>query len=159
MYRFGTPDPVIWDQVRRHLVSKGFKTSVYDGAGTLDKHIENVNRINRLRASLLLAMDFRLGEKTQYLVAVTTGRRGMGNILAIDEVPSLYVNLSKELANILAGAYERKVTEFPLFPLLGVDMPGVYLNIECTPGQTSQVLEKLSDSLQKYFRKGKSDEG
>ncbi|NTU76708.1 MAG: metal ABC transporter permease [Alphaproteobacteria bacterium] len=82
-----------------------------------------------------------------------------GNILAIDEVPSLYGNLSRELAGLLAGAYGGTVKEFPLFPLLGVDMPGVYLTIECTPDQTGQVLDKLSSSLQKYFRKGKNDEG
>ena len=159
LYRFGTRDPGVWDQLRKHLGGKGYKVSMYEGADNLEKHIENVNRINRLRASLLLAMDFSVGAKNQYLVAVTTAKRGTGNILAIDEVPSLYGNLSRELAGLLAGAYGGTVKEFPLFPLLGVDMPGVYLNIECTPDQTGQVLDKLSSSLQKYFRKGKNDEG
>ncbi len=159
MYRFGMREATAWDQLRKHLGSKGYRVSIYEGTDNLQKHIENINRINKLKASLLLAVDFNLGTRNQYLVAVTSAQRGTGNILAIDEVPNLYANLSRELAGILAEAYGSKIKEFPLFPLLGVDMPGIYLSIECTAAQMTETMGKLSSSLQKYFRKGRNDEG
>lgn len=158
LYRLGMKEPVAWDQLRRYLGAKGYKISMYDGPDNIEKHVENVNKINKLKASALIAMDFGAGEKNQIIVAVTTPKKGRGNILAIEEMPALYANESRELATSLASVFNKGVKEFPLFPLLGVDMPGVFLKIGYTPDTTNEVFEKLHEGMQRYFQRGMKDE-
>jgi hypothetical protein len=158
LYRLGVKDPVAWEQLRKYLGTKGYKISMYDGTDNIEKHVENVNKINKLKASVLIAMDFGAGEKNQIIVAVTTPKKGKGNILAIEEIPALYANESRELATSLASVFNKGVKEFPLFPLLGVDMPGVFLKIGYTPDKTNEVFEKLHEGMQKYFKRGMKDE-
>ena len=158
LYRLGMKEPVAWDQLRRYLGAKGYKISMYDVPDNIEKHVENVNKINKLKASALFAMDFGAGEKNQIIVAVTTPKKGKGNILAIEEIPALYANESRELATSLASVFNKGVKEFPLFPLQGVDMPGVFLKIGYTPDKTNEVFEKFHEGMQKYFKRGMKDE-
>lgn len=158
LYRLGMKEPVAWDQLRRYLGAKGYKISMYDVPDNIEKHVENVNKINKLKASVLFAMDFGAGEKNQIIVAVTTPKKGKGNILAIEEIPALYANESRELATSLASVFNKGVKEFPLFPLQGVDMPGVYIKIGYTPDKTNEVFEKFHEGIQKYFKRGMKDE-
>ena len=158
LYRLGMKEPVAWDQLRRYLGAKGYKISMYDVPDNIEKHVENVNKINKLKASVLFAMDFGAGEKNQIIVAVTTPKKGKGNILAIEEIPALYANESRELATSLASVFNKGVKEFPLFPLQGVDMPGVYIKIGHTPDTTNEVFEKFHEGMQKYFKRGMKDE-
>ena len=158
LYRLGMKEPVAWDQLRRYLGAKGYKISMYDVPDNIEKHVENVNKINKLKASALFAMDLGAGEKNQIIVAVTTTKKGKGNILAIEEIPALYANESRELATSLASVFNKGVKEFPLFPLQGVDMPGVFLKIGYTPDKTNEVFEKLHEGIQKYFKRGMKDE-
>jgi len=158
LYRLGAKDPVAWEQLRKYLGTRGYATSMYDGTNSIEKHVENVNKLNKLKASAFLAMDFGVGEKNQVMVAVTTATRGKGNILAIEEMPALYANESRELASSVASAFDKGVKEFPLFPLLGVDMPGIYLRITCTPDKTGEVFQKLHEGIRKYFKRGIQDE-
>jgi len=158
LYRLGIKEPVAWDQLRRYLGAKGYKISMYDVPDNIEKHVENVNKINKLKASALFAMDFDAGEKNQIIVAVTTTKKGKGNILAIEEIPALYANESRELATSLASVFNKGVKEFPLFPLQGVDMPSVFLKIGYTPDKTNEVFEKLHEGIQKYFKRGMKDE-
>jgi len=157
-YRFGTKDPVAWNQLRKYFVTKGYRISFYDGADNLEEHVENVNRINGLNASLLIAMDYGIGDKNRSMVAVTTAKKGRGNILAIDEVPAVHGAESRELANLVAGTFKKNVMELPLFPLLGVDMPGIFLWVESTPDRSTEVFDKLHDGLQKYLKRGRKNE-
>jgi N-acetylmuramoyl-L-alanine amidase len=158
LYRLGMKEPVAWDQLRRYLGAKGYKISMYDVPDNIEKHVENVNKINKLKASALFAMDLGAGEKNQIIVAVTTTKKGKGNILAIEEIPALYANESRELATSLASVFNKGVKEFPLFPLQGVDMPSVFLKIGYTPDKTNEVFEKLHEGMQKYFKRGMKDE-
>lgn len=157
-YRFGIKDPAAWNQLRTYFVTKGYRISFYEGADNLEGHVENVNRINRLNASILIAMDYSVSSKNRLMVAVTTAKKGKGNIRAFDEVPAVHETESRALAGLVAGAFKKNVKEFPLFPLLGVDMPGIFLGVESTPDQSTEVLDKLHDSLQKYFKRGRKDE-
>jgi len=120
--------------------------------------VEIVNRINKLKASAFLAMDFGVGEKDQVMVAITRAKRGKGTILAIDELPALYANESRELSSSLASVFDKGIKEFPLFPLLGVDMPGVFLKISFTPEKTLEVFARLHEGMQRYFKRGMKDE-
>ncbi len=158
LYRLGAKDTIAWDQLKRYLGAKGYRISTYDGTEDIEKHVEIVNKINKLKASALFAMDFGVGEKNQIMVAITTAKKGKGTILAIDEVPALHVNESRELASSLASAFNKGVKELPLFPLLGVDMPGVFLKIMFTPDKTLEVFNKIHEGIQGYFKRGMKDE-
>lgn len=158
LYRLGMKDPVAWEQLRKYLGTKGYKASMYDGTDNIETHVENVNKINKLKASAFIAMDFGVGEKNQIIVAITTPKKGKGNILAIEEMPALYANESRELASSLASVFNKGVKEFPLFPLLGVDMPGVFLKITYTPDKTTEMLDKLHEGMKRYFKRGTKDE-
>lgn len=158
LYRLGTKDPATWDQWRRYLGTKGYRISMFDGSDTIEKHIDNVNKINKIGASVFIAMDLGISDQNRAVIAVTTAKKGKGNILAIDEIPALHANDSRELATSLASMFNKGVKEIPLFPLLGVDIPGVYMKIEYTPDKTNEVLEKFHEGMQRYFRRGKNDE-
>jgi hypothetical protein len=158
LYRLGAKDPAVWDQLRRYLGAKGYRVSMFDGSDSIERHIENVNRINKLGASVFIAVDLGVSDQNRAVIAVTTAKKGRGNILAIDEIPALYANESRELATSLASMFNKGVKEIPLFPLLGVDMPGLYVKIDYTPDKTSEVLEKFHEGLRRYFRRGKNDE-
>jgi len=158
LYRLGSKETVAWDQLKRYLDAKGYRISIYDGTDNIEKHVETVNKINKLKAAVFLAMDFGVGEKNQIMVAITTAKKGKGTILAIDEVPALYANESRELASSLASTFNKGVKEFPLFPLLGVDMPGIFLKITFTPDQTLEVFNKLHEGIRGYFKRGMKDE-
>ena len=158
LYRLGTKDPVTWEQLRKYLGTRGYATSMYDGTDNIEKHVENMNKINKLKASVFLAMDLGVGEQNHITVAITTAKKGKGNILAIDEIPALYANESRELATSLASVFNKGVKELPLFPLLGVDIPGVYMKIDYTPDKTNDVFEKLHQGMQRYFKRGTKDE-
>lgn len=154
LYRLGVKDPVPWEQLRTFLGKKGYRVTEYDGTESIEKHVEHVNKINQLKASVFLALDFGYGEKKRVVVAVTTPRKGRGNILAIDEVPALHANESRELATSLAQVFDKGVKEIPLFPVLGVDMPAVLLKIACAGGNASEMMEKLHEGLGRYFKRG-----
>jgi N-acetylmuramoyl-L-alanine amidase len=151
-------DPAAWDQLRRYLGTKGYKVSMFDGSDAIEKHVENVNKINKLGASVFVAMDIGLSDQNRTVIAVTTAKKGKGNILAIDEIPALHVNESRELATSLAATFNKGVKEIPLFPLLGVDIPGVYVKIDYTPDKTNEVLQKFLEGMQRFFKRGKNDE-
>ncbi len=95
LYRLGSRETVAWDQLKRYLGAKGYRISIYDGTDNIEKHVEIVNKINKLKAAAIFAMDFGVGEKNQIMVAITTAKKGKGAILAIDEVPALYANESR----------------------------------------------------------------
>jgi hypothetical protein len=158
LYQIGEKDPAALSMLRKHLAGKGFTISAFDGAGTIEKQVELANRINRLRASLFIAIDFSFGEgeDVAVTVAVTDAKKKTDKVLAIEDVPGVYAASSKEFAALVAESFSRKVLELPLFPLLGIDMPGVFLRIECPKDEAAEVLEKVSGSMQKYFGKGKT---
>ena len=160
LYHVGEKDAAALSMLRKHLAGKGYTVSSFDGTNTIEKQVELANRINRLRASLLIALDFSFGEEedTAVTIAVTDAKKKSEKILAIEDVPGSHVASSKEFAGFLAESFNRKVLELPLFPLVGIDMPGLFLRIECPKDDAGEVLGKLSDSMQKYFGKGKRDE-
>jgi hypothetical protein len=159
LYRMGEKDPAQWDQIRKYFGGKGYRVNVYDGSDNLDQHIEMVNHINREVNAVFLALEFNAGEKTRAFVAVTEANKGKGRILGIGEVPARHIDTSRELALAMGTAFSTKVKQFPLFPLLGVDMPGLFLRIECTKGDMPAMLDKIHESLQKYFKRGTEHEG
>jgi hypothetical protein len=159
LYCAGDKDQASWSFLKRYFDGKGYSVSIYEKTDNLEKHLENANRINKAGASLMLVMDFRMGEKDEVFAAITNAKKVKNKILAIDEIPAQYIDLSAEVAGCIATPFRRTVKELPLFPLLGVDMPALFLRIECTKEKAEATLDVVNDCLQKYFQRGKKDEG
>ncbi len=159
IYCAGEKDQASWSFLKTYFDSKGYNVSIYEKTDSLERHLENANKINKTGASLMLVMDFRIGGKNEVFAAVSNAKKGKGKILAIDEIPARYVDLSAEVAGCIATPFRRTVKELPLFPLLGIDMPALFLRIECTKEKADETLNVVNDCLQKYFQRGKKNEG
>jgi hypothetical protein len=84
---------------------------------------------NKSPASLLIAMDMSQDKEEPVFLAVAAFKKGEGRFLQIDEVQARHSEDSYALAELMAKAFKTKVMRLPLFPLLGIDMPGVFLRI------------------------------
>ncbi len=158
LYHVGEKDPVASLLLKKYLADKGFTVSAFDGADTIEKHIELANKINRLKASLLLAVEFGFEDKEDITIAVTNTEKKTGQLFAVEDVPGTHAAHSKELAGLIAVAFNGKVLELPLFPLLGINMPGIFLGVECTKESAHETIGKVIGCLQKYFRKVQDNE-
>ncbi|MCX5811599.1 MAG: hypothetical protein NT178_03530 [Proteobacteria bacterium] len=158
LYRTGEKDQNAWSLLKKYFDSKGYNVSIYEKPETFEKHLENANRINRANALLMLAIDFRIGDKDDVFVAVTNSKKGSGKFLTIEEIPAQHIVRSTEIAKCVASSFGKTVKELPLLPLHGVDMPGVFLRMECTKDKTGETLNTLNDCLQKYFMRGIKNE-
>ena len=65
-------------------------------------------------------------------------RAGEGRFLAIDEIPARFARESDRLAASVAAPFGVKVKHLPLFPLLGVNMPGIVVKLEFDQGETTR---------------------
>jgi hypothetical protein len=158
IYQTGEKDQNSWNLLKKYFDSKGYNVSIYEKPETFEKHLENANKINRTNASLMLAVDFRIGDKDDVFVAVTDSKKGNDKFLTIEEIPAQHIVLSKEFAKCVASYFGKTVKELPLLPLLGIDMPGTFLRMECTKAKTGETLNMLNDCLQKYFMRGIKNE-
>ncbi|MCX8022062.1 MAG: hypothetical protein N2745_04745 [Syntrophorhabdaceae bacterium] len=140
-------------KVRTYLQRKGYGVNLYKKAKTLEKQIENANRINRSKAGLFLAMDVRIGERERLLVAYGSAKPVTGRLLTIEEIPGKHIESSKRLAGCIASFLGKSSKEIPLFPLLGIDMPGVFLSFETTRERINDIYEKMDGCLKNFFRR------
>jgi hypothetical protein len=157
-YCTGEKDQNAWNLLKRYFDNKGYNVSIYEKSETFEKHLENANKANRANASLMLAIDFRIGDKDNVFVAVTNSKQGSGKFLTIEEIPAQHIVRSTEFAKCVTSSFGKTVKELPLLPLIGVDMPGVFLRMECTKDKTGETLNVLNDCLQKYFMRGIKNE-
>lgn len=168
-------EPSLWTAFKDFFKEKGYDVTVYPAEATLEKHMEKIPRINR-GGKFLLVMEMGIGEETRVLVAMTdqerpdTGPRaetgappgsaktppdwgGTNRFVAIDDLPMKHAGESKRLAEAVAAPFKQKVKRMPLFPLLGVDMPGVFLRLECSQEKVREALGILHGSIQSYLRR------
>ena len=122
--------------LRQYFESKGYGVTIVQGETVIEKHVEKVNRINRGPGSVFLAMEFIPAESSRVMVAESDAKIGEGRILAIDEIPARFARESDRLAADVAAPFNVKVKHLPLFPLLGVSMPGIVVKLEFSEGQT-----------------------
>jgi hypothetical protein len=102
----------------------------------------------------MLAVDLRTDEKTDVFVAVTDAKRGTGRFRTIEEVAGQHTGNSMILAKEVATSFGKNVKELSLFPLLGIDVPGIFIRIECKNEQLNEILNKLHESIQKFIKRG-----
>jgi hypothetical protein len=158
LYGVGEKDPGAWGLLRKYFQTKGYSLNIYDGTSNMERHIENVNSINRGKSGLLLAIDFHFGDGNDVLVAVAEGKRGRGNILSVEQVVAVHGDDSRECAKAVAGSFGRTAKELPLFPMMGVNMPGIFVKMECTKEKTLEMLGTLDEGLRRYFARGAKNE-
>lgn len=139
--------------IKRYLESKGYPVSLYQGDETIEGHTERASAINRSGAAVFLAVQITAGAK-DIMVVRTEGLHGEGRFLTIDEIPTRFSENSEALADAVAGAFAVKAKRMPLFPLLGITMPGIFLRIQGPETDLAAVAKNLHLGIEKYFRKG-----
>jgi len=154
VYRLGDKSEPIWGMFKKSFDSKGYNMSIYEGADNIDIHLEHVNRINKTNASLMLALDLSIKEKEDIFIAYTNTKKGKGRFLTIEEIHGQHIDKSIALAKDIATSFNKNVKEISVFPLLGVDMPGVFIRIACTKELAGETLNKLHEGIQKYIKRG-----
>ncbi|HVN96923.1 MAG TPA: hypothetical protein VMT62_10870 [Syntrophorhabdaceae bacterium] len=154
----GERDPALWNMVKKYFTGKGYGVSIYEGADSIEKQVANANRMNREKAALLMAIELAPSDTENIFVAISNAKKGRGAILEIDEVPAAHGVESEELAQDVATPFGKKVKRIPVFVLLGVDMPGVFLRIDCPRDKIGEVLNKLDQGIQKYLKRGVKNE-
>ena len=182
LYQIGAKEVQSWSLARDFFKEKGYDVPYQLGEATIEKHLEKMGKINRSPAKFLLALEFVSGDATSVLVAMTDqkaaedgapaepgkpsasravnslttiiGDAPAGNrFLAVDELPGKYATDSGRLAEGVAASFKVRVKHLPLFPLLGADMPGIYLRIECRQEKVGEMLGLLHGSIRNYLRR------
>ncbi|HVN22696.1 MAG TPA: hypothetical protein VMT71_01895 [Syntrophorhabdales bacterium] len=176
-YQVTGTDPQFWSMTRDFLKEKGYEVLYQQGESDLERHLEKMSRINRSPAKFLLAMELAPGPNKSVLVAMTDRKeQGSGGVLqkdtppfapdasagrrffAIDDLQGKYSADSGMLADSVATSFQVKVKHVPLFPLLGANMPGIFLRIECKQDAMREMLGLLHSGIQNYLRRDISHE-
>jgi len=177
LYRLGQDHPG-WSAIKEYFDSRGYPVTIYQGETTIEKHLERAGRINRGPAGIFLALEFASGQQPKAMVvAPAFEKRDAGAaqpqagadatqakpgaqpdgqeviFYAIDELPGRHTEASKRLADGIASSFNVKVKRMPLFPVLGVNMPGIFVRLECKEEQVKEMLNTLLSGIDKYTRR------
>ncbi len=158
LYRTGMCDPAMANGLRKYLLARGFGVSVYEGADTIEKQIQNANKINKEKAALLLVVELIPSDNRTAMFAISDAKKPKGLIVQIDEVPGVHISRSEELAAALAEPYGKKVKRLPLFALLGIDMPGLFIGLDWPRDKMGEAFDKLYEGIQNYLKRGVQNE-
>lgn len=161
-YSAGRRDPAAWGVLRDYFSSKNYGLSFYQGDRVMERHLEKVNRINTIKSGAFIAIEFVFGQEKQVMVA-TAGRMGGGTgfeerqrlLWGVDELPEKHEAQSRQLADFVASQFQVTVKKMPLFPLVGIDMPGIFVGIQCKKEEAGGLLALLDSALRKYYRRDK----
>jgi hypothetical protein len=156
--QMGDRNPALWSGLKSYFTGKGYGVSIYEGADSIEKQIQNANKISKEKAAIFLAIELVPSEKEGIFVAISKTKKGKGSILEIDEVPAAHGTDSEELALSIAAPFGAKIKRLPLFVFLGIDMPGAFLTIDCPKDRTGEIFNKLNEGLQKYLNRSVKDE-
>ncbi|MGA3173512.1 MAG: hypothetical protein ABSE25_03690 [Syntrophorhabdales bacterium] len=151
LYRIGDGGEEALALLAQSLEGKGYGVNLVQGETDIDKHVEKISRINRVQEAVFLAVEIVPSEKSRVTVAEAEGRKGEGRFLSITEIPSRFAEESDRLAASVAAPFGVKITHLPLFPLLGVTMPGIAVKLELSTGDNSETISRLSSGIEKYF--------
>lgn len=154
LYRVGDSGQEAVAFVKQYLEAKGYQVALYQGESVIEKHVEKANLINRSAARVFIAIEMTGGEKRRVMVARTEAKKGDGRFLAIDEVPERFAGESRILADAVAGSFGVKAKQMPLFPLLGISMPGIFVGAQLTETDFQDIANKLYIGMEKYFSEG-----
>jgi hypothetical protein len=154
LYRVGDSGQEAVASIKQHLETKGYQVAVYQGESVIEKHVEKANLINRSAARVFVAIEVTGGERRRVMVARTEAKKGDGRFLTIDEVPERFAAESQILADAIAGSFGVRTKQVPLFPLLGISMPGIFIEAQLSEADSRDVANKLYIGMEKYFSEG-----
>jgi hypothetical protein len=154
LYRVGDSGQEAVAFIKQHLETKGYQVTLYQGESVIEKHVEKANLINRSAARVFIAIEVTGGERRRVMVARTEAKKGDGRFLTIDEVPERFAGESRILADAVAASFGVRTKQMPLFPLLGISMPGIFIEAQLTEADFRDVANKLYIGMEKYFSEG-----
>jgi hypothetical protein len=149
--RIGDATPQAWTTLRQYFEDKGYQVTFYQGEATVERHVEKVSGLNRGPGAIFLAVELVPASRPRVMVAVTDARKGEGRFLTIDQVPDRFARESEKLAAFVAAPFKVKVKRLPLFPLLGINMPGVFVRMQFKEGEVEDGAKKLYAGVDRYF--------
>jgi len=144
--------------IKRYFEKKKFKVNIFSLVGQVDRHLDNINKINSLKASMLIAFNIEITDSEGCFIAIYNPPIKPGRFKAIEEAPGFYGAESKNLAGAIASSFNVRVKEIPLFPLIGLDMPSVFVNIQTHKDGINLAFDKLYSGIENYLKRGKKDE-
>ena len=150
--QIGENAPQAWSFLRQYFEEKGYQVVLYQRGATIEQHVEEVNGLNRGPAKVFLSLELVPAPRTHILVAMTDAKKGEGRFLTIDQIPAQFAEESERLAGFLAGQFSVKMKHLPLFPLLGLNMPGVFVQVRFKEGELEDTVAKLESGVHRYFR-------
>jgi hypothetical protein len=150
--KIGDSAPEAWSYLRQYIEGKGFQVTLCEDEATIEGHVEMVNSINRGPGRIFLAVELVPAARTYVMVAMTDAKKGEGRFLTIDQIPEQFAGESERLAGSIADPFKVKVKHLPLFPLLGVNMPGVFVRMQFKEGEFEDGVNKLYSGIERYYR-------
>lgn len=127
LYRIDPTEPRLWSIFTSTIKRENVDIKVYRFRPSIEEHLKLISDVNKKDKGLFVAIRLSQGEKSQVFVAVFNQKQVSGRFLRIDEIPSLHFERSFCVARKVSEVFGIKVQKLPLFPLLGVDMPGIFI--------------------------------
>lgn len=153
LYMVGTPNNDIRQTFLKVLKKHGMDFTLHTGTKNLEEHLRLVSEINTRKKGLFIAVDLNKREKPGPFVAVFKPKKPDGKLLRIDEIPYVHIDLSTKIAEHIASSFGIRVVKLPLFPLLGVDMPALYLRLRENKEEMELVTKLVKEAIRKYTMK------
>ncbi|HOP86120.1 MAG TPA: hypothetical protein PKZ54_06560 [Syntrophorhabdaceae bacterium] len=150
------------NKLKRYLERNKLKVSLYNKTDQLDKHIENLKRINSSNASCLIALNIDINERENIFIVIPDIKgltpKPQGRFNFLEEVPGIFEKDAKELAGAIASPFNAKIKTLPLFFAVGVNMPCIFVNMNIKKGNENFFFEKLYSGIQSYLARGEKNE-
>ncbi len=149
-------------QLKRYLEKNRLKVSLYTKVDQLDRHMENLNRMNNSNASFLIGLNMEVGEKEEFFIAVpdTKGlsQTPQGRFYFLEEVPGIYEKENEELAMAIASPFNARIKTLPLFYAVGLNMPCIFISMTVKKENVNFAFERLYSGIQSYLTRGEGNE-
>jgi hypothetical protein len=166
-YNAGKRDSAAWTVLREYFSSGKYIASFYQGHGVLEPHLEKIDRINAMGPGVFVGVEFTFGEEKHIMVAMAEfDKDGEGSskrefeapprlVWRMEDISGRHEAESRRLAELIAAPFQTAVKRIPLFPLLGIDMPGVFVSIQCRHEDARSILAVLDGALRQYYRRNR----
>lgn len=148
--------------LKRYLEKNKLKVSVYSKVDSMERHIDNLNKINNSNASFLIALNIELEDKEEFYIAIPDIKgmpsKAQGRFNFIEEIPVKYEKDFKELAMAVASSFNTKIKTMPIFCAVGLEMPCIFVSITTKKDNMNMAFERLYGGIKSYLTRGEKNE-